>query len=234
MFCILTKSLLFLSLQKKVITPYPHNFQKERENMRALKNSVNTKWNKGGRELFTIQFALHSFTPKINNKSVHWETNNYVASLIVTSGSNKVHLKTLAENLYELTIKHSIVLQVKRISRHKNQLADALSKTYDFDDWETTDTLLHYLNRLWGPFTIDRFADNKNARLRKFNSKFWCPNTSQVDKFAIGWENDNNYMVLPIYSVPKLIKHLQSSKGSVWPSAPVWPFYNPTLIKRIQ
>ena len=186
------------------------------------------------RELFAIQFALHSFAPKINNKSVHWETNNYVASLIVTSGSNKVHLKTLAENLYELTIKHSIVLQVKRISRHKNQLADALSKTYDFDDWETTDTLLHYLNRLWGPFTIDRFADNKNARLRKFNSKFWCPNTSQVDKFAIGWENDNNYMVLPIYSVPKLIKHLQSSKGSVWPSAPVWPFYNPTLIKRIQ
>ena len=56
------------------------------------------------RELFAIPFALRSFAPKINNKSVHWETNNYLASLIVTSGSNKVHVKTLAENLYELII----------------------------------------------------------------------------------------------------------------------------------
>ena len=189
-----------------------------------------TKQSSIWRELFAIPFALHSFAPKINNKSVHCETNNYVASLIVTSGSNKVHLKTLAENLYELIIKHSIVLQVKRISRNKNQLADALSKTYDFDDWETTDTLLHYLNRLWGPFTIDGFTDNKNAKLRKFNSKFWCPNTSQVEKFAVGWGNDKNYMVLPIYLVPKVIKHLQSSKGSVWSFLQSYPHQKNSIV----
>ena len=40
------------------------------------------------RELLTIQFALNSFTPKISYKSVHWETDNYAASLIVASGSN--------------------------------------------------------------------------------------------------------------------------------------------------
>ena len=117
------------------------------------------------RELFAIKFALHSFAPKISYKSIHWETDNCAASLIVASGSNKEHLQALAEDTYELTIEYSIVLQVKWIPRHKNQIADALSKSYDFDDWETTDTLFNYLNRLWGPFTIDMFAHNKNAKL---------------------------------------------------------------------
>ena len=57
-----------------------------------------------------------------------------------------------------------------------------------------------------------------------------CPDTSQVDAFSIGWENDNNYLVLPTYLVPKVIKHLQSSKGQgtlvvpFWPSVSFWPF----------
>ena len=58
-----------------------------------------------------------------------------------------------------------------------------------------------------------RFADNKNAKLKKFNSKFWNPNTLQVDAFAIEWGNDNSYLVAPIYLVPKVIKHVQLSKG---------------------
>ena len=182
------------------------------------------------RELLTIQFALNSFAPKISYKSVHWETDNYAASLIVASGSNKELLQTLAKDIYKVIIKHSVVPQVKWIPRHKNQISEALSKSYDFDDWETTDTLFHYLNRLWGPFTIDRFADNKNTKLKKSNSKFWCPDTSKVDAFTIRWENNDNYLVPPTYLVHKVIKHPQSSKGQgtlvvpFWPSVSSWPF----------
>ena len=74
-------------------------------------------------------------------------------------------------------------------------------------------SLIQLLNHLWDPFTMYRFADNKNAKLKKFNSKFWSPNTLQVDAFAIGWGNDNSYLVAPIYLVPKVIKHVQLSKG---------------------
>ena len=74
------------------------------------------------------------------------------------------------------------------------------------------------------------FADNENTKLKKFNSKFWCPDISQVVVFAIGWGKDNNYLVAPIYLVTKAIKHLQSSKSQgtlvvpFWPSASFWPF----------
>ena len=136
----------------------PAQFLKEGREYICFKNfsEYEIKQSSTWRELLAIKFALHSFAPKISNKSVHWENDNYAASLTVASGCNKEHLQTLAEDIYELTIKYSIVLQVKWIPLHKNQIADALSKSYDFDDWETTDTLFHYLNRLWGPFTIDR------------------------------------------------------------------------------
>ena len=64
------------------------------------------------RELFAIKFALHSIAPKISNKSVYWKLDNYAASLIA-SGSNKEHLQTLTEDIRGLTVKYSIVLQVK-------------------------------------------------------------------------------------------------------------------------
>ena len=45
------------------------------------------KQNLTWRELFAIHFALQSFAPKISNKSVCWETENFGASLNVTCES---------------------------------------------------------------------------------------------------------------------------------------------------
>ena len=59
-FCILTKSLLFLFLRTQFITPYPHNFLTKGENIYALNFSVNTKENKvrpgGSYSLFSLPY----------------------------------------------------------------------------------------------------------------------------------------------------------------------------------
>ena len=172
---------------------------------------------------FPIQFALQSFAQKLSNKTVRWEIENYAGPLIVASGCNKAQLQTLTENTYEPKIKHSIVLQVKWTPLHKSQIAGALSKTYEIDVWEITDTLFYYLNRLWDPFTVDRIVGNKNKKFIKFDSIFWCCDTSQVDAFAIGWGNNNNCMVPMIYLVLKVIKHLQSPNGQGILVVPFWP-----------
>jgi hypothetical protein len=39
-------------------------------------------------------------------------------------------------------------------------------------------------DRKWGTITIDRFADDKNKKLDKFNSRFWVPGTDGVGAFA--------------------------------------------------
>ena len=46
-------------------------------------------------------------------------------------------------------------------------------------------------DRMWGPHTFDRFADSSNAKLKKFDSRFWSPNTAAVDAFSQDWSKDN-------------------------------------------
>ena len=100
------------------------------------------------RELFAIFFALKYFDTNINSKHTCWQTDNYAGSIIVSSGSNKQHLQKLAESIYDLTVSHSIKLDVQWVPRKQKPIADTLSKMYDFEDWETTNTLFKYLNRV--------------------------------------------------------------------------------------
>ena len=107
-----------------------------------------------------------------------------------------------------------------------NKGADTTSKVIDYDDWEF---LFKELDRMWGPHTFDRFADSRNTKLKKFNSKFCCPDTAAVDAFSQDWSKDNNYLVPPIHLIAKVIDHLIITNyvGTLvvpwWPSAPFWP-----------
>ena len=120
----------------------------------------------------------------------------------MSSGSNKQHLQKLAESIFDLTVSRPIKIDVQWVPRTENTIADTLSKMYDFKDCETTNTLFKYLNMVWGPFMIDRFADNKNCKTKVFNSKYWCPNTVCVDTFSTSWQHENNYLVPPIHFIP--------------------------------
>jgi len=50
-----------------------------------------------------------------------------------------------------------------------------------------------------------------------------------VNAFSISWEGENNFLVPPVYLVPRVLKHMQVSKceGTLvvpyWPSAIFWP-----------
>ena len=109
-----------------------------------------------------------------------------------------------------------------------NKEADTISKVIDYDDCETTKFLFKELDRMWGPHTFDRFADNKN-KAQKIQLKILMSDTAAVDAFSQDWSKDNNYLVPPIHPITKVIDHLIITKsvGTLvvpWrPSAPFWP-----------
>ena len=94
----------------------------------------------------------------------------------------------------------------------------------DFDDWSISATLFSSMDKLWGPHTVNRFADDYNAKIRNFSSKFASPQTSQVDVFPVSWEHHSNWLVLPI-------KHKKACRASatlvvpIWRSALFWPLF---------
>jgi hypothetical protein len=116
-----------------------------------------------------------------------------------------------------------------------NTEADFYSKIFDYDDWEINQLVFNYLDQIWGPFSFDCFADNKNYKVAKFNSQFWTRGTEGVDAFAYDWSNDNNWLVPPIHYIPNVINHMLKYRcyGTLvvpkWKSALFWP----CIVKKI-
>jgi hypothetical protein len=109
-------------------------------------------------------------------------------------------------------------------------LADYISNMIDHEDWGASFEFFHFIDEMWGPHTIDRFASQINTKLPRFNSLFWNSTSEAIDAFTQDWSEENNWLVPPIYSVLRVFKHLITCKAAgtlivpKWTSAAFWPY----------
>jgi hypothetical protein len=80
-------------------------------------------------------------------------------------------------------------LRLVWVPRERNQLADDDSKIVDPFNFALSRPEFERLDRLWGPHQVDRFADDANALLASFNSRWWCLGTAAVDASSVPWGN---------------------------------------------
>ena len=52
--------------------------------------------------------------------------------------------------------------------RSRNEQADYLSRIVDLDDWSVSPHIFCFLDLKWGPYSIDRLADEHNHLLPRF------------------------------------------------------------------
>lgn len=50
--------------------------------------------------------------------------------------------------------------------------ADLISREIDLDDWIVSDRFFKFIDNLWGPHSVDHFADKINCKFPKFNSTY--------------------------------------------------------------
>ena len=66
-------------------------------------------------------------------------------------------------DLHELALRIAITALTLKLngflSWDSNTRADFVSRFVDVDDWQVTDEVFNNLNDLWGPFTVDFFAN---------------------------------------------------------------------------
>ena len=147
--------------------------------------------------------------PSLQNTSVHLKTDNFTTLVITRIGSNKTSLQKFAENINKICVENSIKFEISWIPCNNNASADAISKLIDSDDWQTMVKFFQKISETWGKLTIDRFANNENTKTEKFNSKYWCPSTFNVNAFRVSWSGENNYLVPPIYLIPRVVLHIK-------------------------
>ena len=181
------------------------------------------------RELEAVNRVLRNVVNKLNGKFVRVYTDNKNVTHIIRVGSRKNILHSSVIEIHELCMKHSIKLSIVWIPREANDKADSLSRKSDCDDWEIEDWLFKYLDQLWGPHSVDRFAHDYNTKCKHFNSQFWCPGTNGIDSFTLSWYGKTNWLVPPPRLLTQVINKLEQEKcnGTLvvpeWTSAPFWP-----------
>ena len=116
------------------------------------------------RELKTVSNVLESLYDDLKGKMVKLYTDNQNVVNIFKKGSMRPELQNISLHIFHLYLSYNILLEVERIPRDENLETDFLSKMFDFDDWGISQNIFNFVNKLWGPFTCDTFADNKNKK----------------------------------------------------------------------
>ena len=63
--------------------------------------------------------------------------------------------------------------------------------------------------------TIDRLADFRNTRMKRFNSRFYHSLAEATDCFTQNWSEEVNWAVPPIYLVNKVLSHARECKATM-------------------
>ena len=185
------------------------------------------------RELLAIKFVLESFEKILTNESVTVHVDNINAARILSVGSSKVHLQNICLDIFQFCLRKNIKFIAQWVPREYNRQADALSRINDTDDWSIDHSSFMMISSRYGPFTIDRFADNRNKKIERFNSKFYCPGTLAVDCFTENWNFENNWICPPVKLICYALRHLKlcQANGTViipmWKSSYFWPTIYP-------
>ena len=189
------------------------------------------------RELAAVKYALQSLTSVLTNESITIFTDNFSASRILAVGSSKSHLQRLAIDIFRICLRNNVRLIPQWVPRELNSIADHYSKLSDTDNWSIDNHSFATLNRKYGPYSIDRFADNLNTKLNRFNSKYFCPGTSGVNAFTEDWTEENNWICPPVYLLGSVFRHLRRCHARatvilpVWQSAYFWPLLYPDGVR---
>ena len=182
-------------------------------------------------ELAEVANILRAVANRLANYRVCWFTDNQNVVRIVNTGSR------VARNSYRhFQGSFQIPGQVRTgmDTTRRNILADYYSRLIDRDDWAINPTIFEFLDSMWGPHTVDRFDNSRNAQLARFNSRYWNPGTEAVDTFTVDWYGENNWWCPPVCLIPTVIEHARVCKASGklivphWVSSPFWPLLCPS------
>ena len=174
------------------------------------------------RELLAVLYLLQSFKNLLCNETIQWNSDNMNVGRIIQAGSSKPDLQQLALRIYSACVANNSVIHSVWIPREENTLADFYSRPNDTDNFSIDHKTFYHIQRSLGYCTIDRFADNNNRKLKRFNSKYLCPDTEGVNAFAHNWRHEINWLCPPINLIGDTIKLAAFCKARGILMIPLW------------
>ena len=99
---------------------------------------------------------------------------------------------------------------------------DAISRFIDCDDWGVSLHFSTHVNVIWGPHSVNGFANSHNFKPTSFYLRYWNAGCEGVDASCYDWVWENNWLVLLVTLIPRLSGILRIIKLRVLLSYPNW------------
>lgn len=176
------------------------------------------------REMMAVLLALKSF-PHLANHHVQVLTDNITTAAYINHlGGPSNMLSPLANAIWMEAYNNNITLQAKYLPGTQNLTADSLSRISTQYEWQLHPALFRYVDRIFGPHTVDRFASLTTAQLPLYNSLYRDPMSCGVDALAQrDWNQHNNFVNAPFRLIPQVLQLLQQQQATATIIAPHWP-----------
>lgn len=157
--------------------------------------------------------------------------NRTAVAYINRLGGRVLHLSRLCQRFWKWCVSRNVVVTAEHIAGVTNTRADQLSR-WDPDraaDWRLHPELFQALDHLWGPHSIDLFADSRNHHLPRFASWMSDPKATWVDSLLNPWADENGWAYPPFSCIGKVLNKISRERASLtlicpmWPAQPWWP-----------
>lgn len=176
------------------------------------------------RELMGIFLGIMSFKEQLKNQSLQILTDNMTArAYLIHQGGPSPKFNKVAKAIWATVASINCHIQVNHLSGVLNIEADTLSRQRDNYNYSLSNSWFKKAEMLFGPHTVDRFADCTNSKLPRYNSLYRDHRSEGVDALAqFNWAKENNYCFPPFRLIQNLLNCIESQGAYATIVAPMW------------
>jgi hypothetical protein len=183
------------------------------------------EWPIHRKELYAAwQAALLAF-PRLPGRWFEFKSDNMmVVAYLRNGGGSDPWMTAYARLIHQAAAANQCAVYTARWVRGltDNQDADFLSRWVDHDDWELLPSTVQLLRTQLSEWTVDRFADQNNAKHVVFNSLCPLPESAGVDAFAQSWSLGVSLLVPPLQLVSRCLAQVAENAATAVLLVPVW------------
>jgi Reverse transcriptase (RNA-dependent DNA polymerase) len=198
-------------------------------------------WGKSGkekhimvRECYAVYHGLRSFLSQYRDQVVDVVCDNCAVVFgLARFTSRSYDLMRVISLIFWLCHRNNITLVPRLIASELN-VVDSLSRKNLDGEWCLRRWAFAWIQGLYGPHDIDRFASHACHLLPRYNSLYWDPLTEGVDAFKHDWDGANNFVHPPFNLIRHVVKKLTGCSNVactlVVPDWPSQPWYLPLVM----
>lgn len=182
-------------------------------------------------EMKAVLFALKAFLKEERNCHVHVRVDNTttVANINKMGSPRSAMMLEITKELWQFCLCRGIMITAEHLPGILNTQADRASRHFaDRSNWRLNPQLFNQLEKMWGPFSIDLFADRMNAQTRQFYSWKPDPEALGTDAFCHKWAPNTMYAFPPFCLIGRCLAKVRQDQAELILITPVWkgqPWY---------